>query len=99
MLFCILCTYFVYYVHILYIISGKLFTLYLAGGLNHVRAVNVDRPNPPVTEHGLPTEWEYSDDVGYVGDNLENLEQLLPICTQILSDWNLYVNENKTEYV
>ncbi len=36
-------------------LSGKLFTLVLAAALHHLRAVS-GRPNPPVSELGLPTE-------------------------------------------
>ena len=80
-------------------LSGALFTLSLAGGLHHLRAVVVYRPNPPITDSGMPAEWEYADDVDFVDDDLENLEQLLPKCTEILSEWDLHVNESKTEFV
>ena len=80
-------------------LSGTLFTLSLAGALNELRAVVVSRPNPPIADNGLPTEWEYSDDTDFIDDNLESLQQLLPTCTRVLEGWNLQVNESKTEFV
>ena len=80
-------------------LSGILFTLQLAGALYHVRAVVVNRPNPPISDTGMPLEWEYSDDVDFVDSEVEPLEELLPTCTEILGEWNLNVNEGKTEFV
>ena len=64
-----------------------------------MRAVAVERPNPPISDTGMPVEWEYSDDVDFVDDNLESLQELLPTCREVLSNWNLHVNESKTEFV
>ena len=50
----------------------------LAGGLYQVRAVVPERPNPPISDTGMPLEWEYSDDVDFVGPELEPLQELLP---------------------
>ena len=36
-------------------LSSKLFTLYLAGALNHLRA-KLNRENPPITDMHFPTE-------------------------------------------
>ena len=80
-------------------LSGALFTLTLAGGLNQVRAVVPERPNPPISDTGMPLEWEYSDDTDFVDNDLEPLQELLPICRDVFSDWNLHVNEGKTEFV
>ena len=80
-------------------LSGALFTLTLAGGLYHVRAVVPERPNPPISDTGMPLEWEYSDDVDFVDPDLEPLQELLPQCKDVLSEWNLQVNEAKTEFV
>ena len=80
-------------------LSGTLFTLSLAGALYHVRAVVVERPNPPISDMGMPVEWEYSDDVDFLDENLQPLQELLPKCRDVLSEWNLYVNESKTEFV
>ena len=80
-------------------LSGTLFTLSLAGALNHVRAVVVDRPNPPISDTGMPVEWEYSDDVDFASTTLEPLQNLLPKCREVLREWNLIVNEEKTEFV
>ena len=80
-------------------LSGTLFTLLLAGALYNVRAVVTERPNPPISDTGMPVEWEYSDDVDFVDDNLQSLQELLPTCREVLSEWNLHVNEGKTEFV
>ena len=78
-------------------LSGKLFTLVLAAALHHLRAVS-GRPNPPVSELGLPTEWEYSDDCDFADEDIEKLRTFLPEVKEVLSDWNLQVNESKTEF-
>ena len=80
-------------------LSGTLFTLSLAGALYHVRAVVIERPNPPISDTGMPVEWEYSDDVDFAYVEQEPLQDLLPKCTEILCEWNLHVNEAKTEFV
>ena len=80
-------------------LSGGLFTLNLAGALYHARAVVPERPNPPVSDTGMPLEWEYSDDVDFVDPELEPLQELLPKVKEVLCDWNLQVNESKTEFV
>ena len=81
-------------------ISGNLFTLYLAGALNHLRAATSDiRPNPPIQQNLLPVEWEYADDVDFIDESEDNLQSILPICREILEEWNLHVNESKTEHV
>ena len=81
-------------------LSGILFTLYLAGALNHLRAVTSNhRPNPPIQDNFLPVEWEYADDVDLIDENPNNLTALLPVCKEVLSEWNLHVNETKTEFV
>ena len=77
-------------------LSGKLFTLVLAAALHHLRAVS-SRPNPPVSELGIPLEWEYADDVDFVDDDRESLEALLPDAKRILSEYSLFINEEKTE--
>ena len=47
----------------------------------------------------LPVEWEYSDDVDFIDENLQSLQEFLPTCQEVLSEWNLHVNEGKTEFV
>ena len=79
--------------------SGNLFTLYLAAALYHLRAVtSYKRPNPPIAANLLPLEWECEDDVDFTDEEKSNLESLLPICKDILEEWNLFVNESKTEF-
>lgn len=79
-------------------LSGSLFTLSLAGALNNLRAI-LERPNPPFGENGMPLESEYVDDVDFFDENLAALNNILPVCTETLQQWNLNVNEQKTEFV
>ena len=54
------------------------------------RAVtSTTRPNPPIQENLLPVEWEYADDVDFIDESEENLQSMLPICREILEEWNL----------
>ena len=78
-------------------LSGKLFTLVLAGALNHLRTV-FGRPNPPISSFGVPTEWQYSDDCDFADDDMEYLESSLPQVKAVLGEWNLLVNGIKTEF-
>ena len=83
-------------------LSGCLFTLTFAGGLNHLRAVLSTlpnpRPNPPISDLNIPLETTYADDANFNDEEKENLEVILPIATKVLAEWNLYINETKTEY-
>ena len=80
-------------------LSGNLFTLYLAGALYHLLAfMSYLRPNPPFAENLLHFEWEYADDADFTDEDKKNLESMLPICKEILEEWNLFVNELKTEF-
>ena len=59
-------------------LSGKLFTLYLAGALYHLRAfMSYLRPNPAFAENLLPLEWEYTDDADFTDEDKKNLESML----------------------
>ena len=81
--------------------SGAFFTLYFAGALYHFRAVvMIIRPNPPFNPETLmPIEWEYADDGDFADEDEDTLREMLPICKEILEEWNLFVNEDKTEHV
>ncbi|KAL5253305.1 hypothetical protein ACHWQZ_G013176 [Mnemiopsis leidyi] len=82
-------------------LSGCLFTLVLAGALCELReqlAVTMVRPNPPITIEGFPLETEYADDVDFMDEDEENLRQILPMATEILKSWNLFINEDKTDF-
>lgn len=35
----------------------------------------------------------------FIDNDLNKLENLLPVCTDVLKDWDLNVNESKTEFV
>jgi hypothetical protein len=82
-------------------LSGSLFTLSLAGALYHLRAVVavLGRPNPPISIDGMPAESEYADDVDFMDENLTNLTNMFTICKDTLAEWNLNVNDDKTEFV
>ena len=45
------------------------------------------RPDPPITDIGLPLDTEYADDVDFNDEDEENLRALLP-----------FVNEDKTDF-
>ena len=77
-------------------LSGKLFTLNLAGALIHVRAMLPNRPNPPVAENSMPIESEYADDVEFLDVNSENLEEVFKVSESILKEWSLFVNDKTT---
>ena len=81
--------------------SGAFFTLYFAGALYHQRAVlETIRPNPPFDPNTFfPTEWEYADDADFADEDEDSLREMLPICKEILAEWDLLVNEDKTEFV
>ena len=68
----------------------------MAGALNQLRAVSI-RPNPPVLPNGFPTEWEYADDVDFSDEDPDALKTILSMGKVILSEWNLFMNEEKTE--
>ena len=75
-------------------LSGKLFTLNLAGGLYHIRAVCSDiRPNPPISHLNMPMESEYSDDAEFLDTSKSNIEAIFTISTKILEEWSLFVND------
>ena len=78
-------------------LSGKLFTLVLAGALYDVRK-KTGRSEPPISADGIPEQWEYADDVDYEDESIESLEKIFPQIRDILSDWNLFVNDTKTEF-
>ena len=82
-------------------LSGCLFTLVLAGALGELRislAVTINRPNPPITGLGFPLDTEYADDVDFSDEEEENLKAILLQATAILKSWNLFVNEDKTDF-
>ncbi|XP_063687758.1 uncharacterized protein LOC134821025 [Bolinopsis microptera] len=82
-------------------LSGCLFTLVLAGALRDLRnrlETAMNRPNPPITDIGLPLDSEYADDIDFNDEDEDNLRELLPIATEVLKDWNLFVNEDKTDF-
>ena len=86
---------------LLCVVELYLFTLVLAGALNELRwtkTISLDRPVPPITIAGLPLDTEYADDVDFNDKEEENLGAILPQATAILEKWNLFVNEDKTDF-
>ena len=79
-------------------LSGKLFTLTLAGALYNLRAVML-RPTPPIKYDGMPEESEYSDDVDFMDTEKDALTALFLTAKDVFSKWNLQINETKTEFV
>ena len=57
------------------------------------------RPNPPISVDGFPQESEYADDVNFMDEEEENVRKILPIATEILKSWNLFNNEDKTDFI
>ena len=64
-------------------LSGKLFTLVLAGALIELRQRLAESPphipNPPISKEGMPLESAYSDDCNFMNVEKECLEAILPI--------------------
>ena len=47
----------------------------------------------------MPLESEYADDIDFINEQLEPLENILPIATEVFGEWNLYINQDKTDFV
>ena len=75
-------------------LSLVLFTCYLAAALVAVRQ-KTTRPNPPISNRGMPLEWEYTDDVDFADEEREPLDAILSTACTELINWNLFVNEAK----
>ena len=77
-------------------LAGKVLTLTLAGALNHIRAVinvTLPRPNPSVSDGGLPLESAYADDAELLSEDGQSLVKILEIASDILKDWSLFVKD------
>ena len=79
-------------------VSGLCFTQTLAGACYHLRAVT-SRPTPPISPIGIPEEDQYSDDLDLLSEDKDVLEAILPVATRVFKEWNLNINESKTEFV
>ena len=81
-------------------LSGCLFTLVLAGALNHLRILIPFRPFIPYNPITLmPLESEYADDVDFIDEEPIRLQFILDVASNVLKQWNLNINCSKTEYV
>ena len=47
----------------------------------------------------MPEESGYSDDTDFLNEELIRLQFILPVAAKVLKEWNLKVNESKTEFV
>lgn len=47
----------------------------------------------------MPEEDEYSDDIDFLDENKEVLSYLLAVGTRVFKEWDLNINESKTEFV
>ena len=82
-------------------LSRCLFILVLAGALCELRsdlAVATGRPGPPTCSQGLPLDNEHADDVDFMDEEEENFRIILLMATDILKRWNLFFNEDKTNF-
>ena len=82
-------------------LSGCLFTMLLAAALNHLRAVIsviVPRPVVPIAEIGYPQETEYADDLNMYDEDERILMTILGVSKDVFLEWNLFINEEKTEF-
>ena len=78
-------------------LSPMLFTCYLTAALSSVHESST-RPNPPISPLGLPLEMEYADDVDFIDEKKQPLDDLLPTAAEQHKDENLFMNEAKTEF-
>ena len=56
------------------------------------------RPNSPISERCEPLEWEYADDSEFNDESREALDDLHSIVKDVLEQWDLFVNEDKTDF-
>ena len=78
-------------------LSPVLFIVYLDGALADVRPLILQRP-PADISLGLLTGTAYADDVDFMTTDGERLWTLLPTISNKLLEWDLKVNETKTEH-
>ena len=78
-------------------LSCVLFTLVLAVAMNHVR-VATSIPNPPIAFNGMPTQTSYADDVDFINENDEILMNNIPKIKNMLEEWDLFINDERTEF-
>ena len=77
-------------------LSPVLFICYLEAALRDTRA---HLPPRPTEDTYIPTETEYADDITFISTSPEYLQTALPIIKNRLLEWDLYVNDTKTEWV
>lgn len=73
----------------------------MAGALYHVRAIT-NLPSLPIFDNLMPSESGYADDCDFLSseeNDKYSLKDLLPRIKETFSDWNLKINNSKTEYV
>ena len=47
----------------------------------------------------MPEEDEYSDDTDFLGEELIQLEFILPVAAKVFKEWSLNINESKTDFI
>ena len=85
-------------------LSGCLFTLVLSGALNELRwtiTVDLNRLISPISIAGLRLPLNchlIADDVDFNDEEEDNFKARLLQATAIHKEWNLFVNEDKTDF-
>ena len=78
-------------------LSPVLFTVYLEAALRLIRERLSPRPALDI-QLQLPNETAYADDVDFISTSLQYLHDNQPILSSSLAEYNLKMNEAKTEY-
>ena len=83
-------------------LSGKLFTLVLAGALNQLHEVlstlSLLSPDPTICSEGMPCDSAYADDVDFINTDKDTLEAMFPVIKETFQQWNLFINDAKTDF-
>jgi len=77
-------------------LSPVLFVCYLEAALRDCRSNLTPRPREDAL---IPHETGYADDINMYSRQRQWLERSLPIVSDTLGDWNLKVNQTKTEWI
>ncbi|XP_065180226.1 uncharacterized protein LOC135810663 [Sycon ciliatum] len=75
-------------------LSPVLFVVYLESALRDFRAA---APPRPLQDQHLPPEVIYADDTDFISSSRQWLTDIEPIAAEVLGEWYLRVNHDKTE--
>jgi len=78
-------------------LSPVLFVIYLEAALRDVRQLLNPRTPEDILLH-LPTDIGYADDVDFMSTDGQAIRDQLPAISDTLKEWDLVVNEAKTEF-